>query len=132
SKSQLKCAGVGAALQSVVKPGLEQFLAENPTDGRRILEKCLTAARAREAARKARELVIRKSALEGLTLPGKLADCTEKDPRNCELYLVEGDSAGGCLAGETLIQLASGQQKTMRELAHDWVDGIQHFGYATN
>jgi DNA gyrase subunit B len=78
-----------------VNAGLDQFLQENPTDARRILEKCLTAARAREAARKARDLVIRKSALEGLTLPGKLADCSEKDPRKCELFLVEGDSAGG-------------------------------------
>jgi DNA gyrase subunit B len=82
-------------VQTAVNAGLDQFLAENPTDGRRIIEKCLTAARAREAARKAREAVIRKSALEGLTLPGKLADCTEKDPSNCELFLVEGDSAGG-------------------------------------
>ncbi|TMF01939.1 MAG: DNA topoisomerase (ATP-hydrolyzing) subunit B [Chloroflexi bacterium] len=95
TKNKLNNAEVGPAVQSVVNAGLDQFLAENPTDGRRILEKCLTAARAREAARKARELVIRKSALEGLTLPGKLADCTEKDPRNCELFLVEGDSAGG-------------------------------------
>ncbi len=79
----------------MVNAGLDQFLQENPTDARRIIEKCLTAARAREAARKARDLVIRKSALEGLTLPGKLADCSEKDPRRCELFLVEGDSAGG-------------------------------------
>jgi DNA gyrase subunit B len=95
TKNKLNNAEVGPAVQSAVNAGLDQFLAENPTDARRIIEKCLTAARAREAARKAREAVIRKSALEGLTLPGKLADCTEKDPSRCELFLVEGDSAGG-------------------------------------
>jgi len=95
TKNKLNNAEVGPAVQTVVNAGLDQFLSENPTDGRRIIEKCLTAARAREAARKAREAVIRKSALEGLTLPGKLADCTEKDPRKTELFLVEGDSAGG-------------------------------------
>jgi DNA gyrase subunit B len=95
TKNKLNNAEVGPAVQSAVNAGLDQFLQENPTDARRIIEKCLTAARAREAARKARELVIRKSALEGLTLPGKLADCSEKDPRKCELFLVEGDSAGG-------------------------------------
>jgi DNA gyrase subunit B len=95
TKNKLNNAEVGPAVQSAVNAGLDQFLQENPTDARRIIEKCLTAARAREAARKARELVIRKSALEGLTLPGKLADCSEKDPRRCELFLVEGDSAGG-------------------------------------
>jgi DNA gyrase subunit B len=95
TKNKLNNAEVGPAVQTVVNAGLDQFLQENPTDARRIIEKCLTAARAREAARKARDLVIRKSALEGLTLPGKLADCTEKDPSHCELYVVEGDSAGG-------------------------------------
>jgi DNA gyrase subunit B len=95
TKNKLNNAEVGPAVQTIVNAGLDQFLSENPLDGRRIIEKCLTAARAREAARKARELVIRKSALEGLTLPGKLADCTEKDPSRCELFLVEGDSAGG-------------------------------------
>jgi DNA gyrase subunit B len=95
TKNKLNNAEVGPAVQTVVNAGLDQFLSENPGDGRRIIEKCLVAARAREAARKARELVIRKSALEGLTLPGKLADCTEKDPSRCELFLVEGDSAGG-------------------------------------
>ena len=95
TKNKLNNSEVGPAVQSAVNAGLDQFLSENPTDARRIIEKCLTAARAREAARKAREAVIRKSALEGLTLPGKLADCTEKDPGKCELFLVEGDSAGG-------------------------------------
>jgi DNA gyrase subunit B len=95
TKNKLNNAEVQTAVQTVVNAGLDQFLEENPIDARRIIEKCLTAARAREAARKARELVIRKSALEGLTLPGKLADCTEKDPSRSELFLVEGDSAGG-------------------------------------
>jgi len=95
TKNKLNNTEVGPAVQTAVNSGLDQFLQENPSDARRIIDKCLTAARAREAARKARDLVIRKSALEGLTLPGKLADCTEKDPRRCELFLVEGDSAGG-------------------------------------
>ncbi len=71
------------------------FLEENPSAGKAIIKKCLTSYRARDAARKARDLVIRKSALESMTLPGKLADCSERDPANAELYIVEGDCAGG-------------------------------------
>ena len=82
-------------VETAVAEAMERWMEENPRDARQIIEKCRTAYRAREAARKARDLVIRKSALESLTLPGKLADCSSRNPAECEIYIVEGDSAGG-------------------------------------
>ncbi len=95
TKVKLMNPEVATAVQRVLGDALSAFLEENPREAKAIVEKCLTSARARDAARKARDLVIRKSALESLTLPGKLADCSERDPEKCELYIVEGDSAGG-------------------------------------
>jgi DNA gyrase subunit B len=95
TKTKLGNAEVQGHVSAVLAESLTQYLDENPGEGRRIIEKSLTAARAREAARKARDLVQRKSLLESSMLPGKLADCSERDPHKCELYIVEGDSAGG-------------------------------------
>ena len=95
TKTKLGNAYIRALVDGAVSDGLGAYLEEHPAEARQIIDKCLMANRAREAARKARELARRKTALDSTSLPGKLADCTEKDPSLCEIFLVEGDSAGG-------------------------------------
>jgi DNA gyrase subunit B len=132
TKVKLLNADVRIHVESAVGEAFTQWLEENPREARAIIEKCLTSARARSAARQARDLVIRKSAFESSTLPGKLADCSSREPEEAELYVVEGDSAGGCFVGSTRVRLASGGSLSMAELAADWEQGRAHFGYATN
>ena len=95
TKTKLGNAEIRGAVDTIVSEGLVRYLEETPTDAKKIIEKCLTSQKARDAAKKARELVIRKNALDGSSLPGKLADCAERDPGKSELYIVEGESAGG-------------------------------------
>ncbi|MBC8429447.1 MAG: DNA topoisomerase IV subunit B, partial [Dehalococcoidia bacterium] len=95
TKAKLGNPEIKSHVESAVGEGLSLYLEEHPDEAKRIIEKCLLAAKGREAARKARDLIVRRGSLDTATLPGKLADCSEKEPSLCELYLVEGDSAGG-------------------------------------
>ena len=95
TKTKLGNPGMAGFVESIVNSGLAEFLEENPSEARAVIMKAVQAQRARDAARKARDLTRRKSALENSTLPGKLADCSVKDPSLAELFVVEGDSAGG-------------------------------------
>lgn len=129
TKAKLGNAEVRPAVETVMGDYFAAFLEENPRDAKEILAKCLLAQQARVAARAARDTVLRKGALEGMTLPGKLADCSSRKAEESELYLVEGDSAGGCFAGETLVALVDGRNVSFTDLVKEAQIGKQNYCY---
>ncbi|MEK7506548.1 MAG: ATP-binding protein [Patescibacteria group bacterium] len=129
TKAKLGSTEARTAVESVVNVELPDWLERNPGDAREVMGKVLLASKARIAAKAARETVIRKGALEGFTLPGKLADCSSKDPTESELFIVEGDSAGGCFSGDTKVALTDGRNLSFKELVEEEKNGKKNFCY---
>ncbi|MBF2056775.1 MAG: DNA topoisomerase (ATP-hydrolyzing) subunit B [Cyanobacterium sp. T60_A2020_053] len=132
TKTKLGNSEVRGIVDSLVSEVLNEYLEFNPHVGDSIIEKAVQAFKAAEAARRARELVRRKSVLESSPLPGKLADCSTRDPSESEIFLVEGDSAGGCWSGDTLIALADGRNISFKDVVAEQKQGKEHFCYTVN
>ncbi len=129
TKTKLGNTEIKGLMESLCNEGLRTYFEEHPSDARAIVLKSMNAMAAREAAQKAKDLIRRKGALESSVLPGKLADCIEEDPAKCELYIVEGDSAGGCFSGDTQVALADGRQVSFRQLIEEDRQGKKNYTY---
>ncbi len=129
TKGKLGSIEARSAVEKVFGDAFGAFLEEHPEDARGILQKVLLALRARKAAKAAKDSVLRKGALEGFTLPGKLADCQTKSAEEAELFVVEGDSAGGCWSGDTKVALADGRDVTFEQLLEEYKSGKENFCY---
>jgi len=129
TKTKLGNSEVRSIMEGITAEKLHEFFEENPPVARVIIEKAVLSSKAREAARKARELTRRKGLLESSALPGKLADCSSRDPSQSEIYLVEGDSAGGCFSGDTKIALLDGRNVTFKQLIDEDKQGKRNFCY---
>lgn len=132
TKTRLGNPEVRGIVDSLVGEALTEYLEFNPGVADAVIEKAIQAFKAAEAARRARDLVRRKSVLESSPLPGKLADCSTRDPHESEIFLVEGDSAGGCWFSFTYISLANGLEKTIKEIVDEQAEGKEHFCYTIN
>jgi DNA gyrase subunit B len=129
TKTKLGNPEVRGVVESLVGEVLTEYFEFQPSVLDLVLDKAMQAFNAAEAARRARELVRRKSVLESSTLPGKLADCSSRDPGESEIFIVEGDSAGGCFSGDTQVALADGRALSFKELVAEQAEGIEHFCY---
>jgi DNA gyrase subunit B len=129
TETKLGNSEVRGIVESAIHDGLSTYFEENPRTAEAVVAKAVEAAKARKAAKKAKELTRRKSALSSTSLPGKLADCQSRDPEKSELFIVEGDSAGGCFTGDTEISLASGRSITFEELVEEYENGETHYCY---
>ncbi|PIR87563.1 MAG: DNA topoisomerase (ATP-hydrolyzing) subunit B [Candidatus Harrisonbacteria bacterium CG10_big_fil_rev_8_21_14_0_10_45_28] len=129
TKGRLGSPEARTAVESVVNEALKNYVERNSKDAGRIVQKCLLAAKARKAAKAARDTVLRKGILEGLTLPGKLADCSSRSAEESELFIVEGDSAGGCFAGDTKVALTDGRNVSFKQLAREDKKGVRNYCY---
>ncbi len=129
TKMKLGNSEVRGIVEGITGDKLSEFFEENPAVAHIILEKAILSSKARDAARKARELTRRKGLLESTSLPGKLADCSSREPDKSELYLVEGDSAGGCFSGDTQIALADGRSLSFKEIVEEYNQGKRNFCY---
>ncbi len=129
TKTKLGNNEVKGVVDSIVYEALQTYLEENPDSAKKIAAKIVQSMEAREAAQKARDLIRRKNVFESSILPGKLADCEEEDPTKAELFLVEGDSAGGCFSGDTKVALADGRNVTFKDLIEEDAMGKRNFCY---